>query len=396
MTSSDYELLRRLVGTRTGVRLEPDADTIAELRLRNLADKEGLAGPGDVLARLRDGAGEPFERRVVEALLNGETSFFRDWAPFEALVSAILPAALRRGPAVVWSAACSTGQEPYSVAMLAREELPGPLRVIASDVSRESLARAREGRYSQLEVNRGLPARLLVKHFEKMGAGWRIHEPLRAAVEFREINLIGTLDVPLCDVILLRNVLIYLPIERRREVLDRVRSRLKPEGVLLLGASETMVGVDDGFDIAPIGSVACYRPRVDRRGGLVKHGDPDLADIVRGIWSVTLNLTPTPGRARPAGPLLASSVRFRGGRLVLRCPAGLARKAAAAMFRSAKVSDVEIRDALGELANMTAGNLGSGVLSLPEAGEPGGVESRRMSFDCDGETFEIGVIEDKA
>lgn len=396
MTPADYDLLRRLVGTRTGVRLEPDAGAMAELRLRKLADRDGLAGPGDVLARLRDGAGEPFERRVVEALLNGETSFFRDWAPFEALGSAILPPALRRGETVVWSAACSTGQEPYSVAMLARERLSGRLRILASDVSRESLARAREGRYSQIEVNRGLPARLLVKHFEKTGAEWRLHEALRAAVEFREINLIGTLDVPLCDVILLRNVLIYLPIERRREVLDRVRARLKPEGVLLLGASETTLGVDDGFDIASIGNVACYRPRGGRRGGPVTLGDEDLADVVRAIWSLTLNLTPVPGRERPAGPLLVSSVRFRGGRLVLRCPAALARKAAAAMFRSDQVTEADLRDALGELANMTAGNLGSGVRGLPEAVEPGGAESRRMSFDCAGETFEIGIIEDRA
>ncbi|HEX7900933.1 MAG TPA: CheR family methyltransferase [Planctomycetota bacterium] len=411
LTPLDMQLLGRLVSTRTGVTLDPEGTTIAELRLGGVARKEGLAGPAEILRLLRSGSPNGLERRVVEALLNNETFFFRDLSPFEALRTAILPAALRRAapgePVVVWSAACSSGQEPYSVALAVRESLPDlapRLWVIASDFSRDALARARDARYSQLEVNRGLPAAYLVRHFSKVGPDWRLSDAIRSMVEFREINLIGDLDVPSCDVILLRNVLIYLPLEHRRGVLERVRARLKPDGVLLLGTSETTLGVDDGFDLVAIGPVTCYRPRETRWRSRVKLGEADVEDVVRAIWSLTLGLALGPRKdAGPAAPVVAATVNFTGdfrGRVTLRCAPGLARRAAAAMFRTPieRVTDADVRDAVGELANMTAGNLrmflpGATGLALPRAEEGvGGVDLCRTAFACEGESFDVRIV----
>jgi chemotaxis protein methyltransferase CheR len=405
----DMEFLRQLVSRHTGVTMDQDSAILAEVRLDAVARHEGLTGALDVLRLLRAGPPDGLERRAVEALLNSETFFFRDLAPFEALRE-ILPAALARaapGQTVnVWSAACSSGQEPYSVAIVARESLCdrlSRLRIIASDFSRHALARAREARYSQIEVNRGLPAACLVKYFDKAGPDWRLQEAIRTMVDFREINLMGGLDVPLCDAILLRNVLIYLPLEKRRDVLVRVRARLKPGGVLLLGTSETTLGVDDGFDILPMGGVTGFRARETRRRVPATLGDAAVEDVVRTIWSLTLGLTIALKKgAPPSATDVAATVRLTGawkGGITLRCSAGMARRAAAAMFRvsEAQVTDADLRDAVGELANIAAGNLrsylpGPTALSLPRAenGE-GGAELCRTSFVCEGAAFELRI-----
>lgn len=407
----DMDFLGRLVSTHTGVTIDPDSATLAELRLDTIARKQGLEKAASLLARLRSGPPNGLERQVVEALLNNETSFFRDLSPFDALRDFILPAALRRagaGEAVtVWSAACSTGQEPFSVALLASDALPAALprlRLIASDFSLEALIRARKGVYSQIEVNRGLPAPLLVKYFSKVGPDWRLRDAVRTMVDFRDINLLGGLDVPLCDVILLRNVLIYLPLEHRRAILDRVRSRLKPDGILLLGMSETTLGVDDEFDAVPMGPVTAYKARGGtRRRGPVTLGDADVEEVVRGVWSLTLGLVPVANKeAVPAAPVVAATIRLSGawtGRVTMRCSAALARRAAAAMFRrpAERLTAADLEDAVGELANMTAGNLRSFLpgptgLSLPRAEDaPGDVPLCRTSFVCEGGAFEIGV-----
>lgn len=210
------------------------------------------------------------QRKVVEALANNETSFFRDVYPFEGLRQSIIPELMQRRAGQqclrIWCAACSSGQEPYSVAMLVREHFPAlttwNVQIIGSDLSTEILRRARQGCYGQLDINRGLPARLLVKYFVNVGSGWQLKDEIRRMVEFRNINLIDTWPAlaPL-DVILLRNVLIYFDVTMKKRILQRVRQALRPDGYLLLGGAETTLNLDDMFERVQFERSCCYRLR---------------------------------------------------------------------------------------------------------------------------------------
>ena len=195
-------------------------------------------------------------RVAVEAMTTNETSFFRDVTPFEALKKEVIPQLIARRAAEktlsIWCAASSTGQEPYSLAMLLREHFPvlnsWKLYLMASDISTEVLARARQGKFSQLEVNRGLPASMLVKYFHREGLEWQISDQLRRQIEFREINLAKEWPyIPMLDLVLMRNVLIYFDIKTKKEILEKTRRRLKPDGVLFLGTAETTLNLDDSF-----------------------------------------------------------------------------------------------------------------------------------------------------
>lgn len=166
----------------------------------------------------------------------------------------------------IWCAACSTGQEPYSVAIIVRESLaayPGwSVRIIASDISAQMIARAVEARYNQFEINRGLPAPLLVKHFDKHGLEWQLKEDVRRMVEFRQINLAGHWpSLPTMDVIFIRNVLIYFDVETKRSILAKVRLLMAPDGYLFLGGAETTIHLDECFEQIYFDQASCYRLR---------------------------------------------------------------------------------------------------------------------------------------
>jgi chemotaxis protein methyltransferase CheR len=169
----------------------------------------------------------------------------------------------------VWAAACSSGQEPYSILMTAQDtpELSGwKVDMLATDLSLEMLERARKGEYSQLEVNRGLPATTLVRHFERLGLGWRISPALAAQVQFRQLNLMRPFPaMGKFDVIFLRNVLIYFDLATKRDILRRVRQVLAPDGHLFLGAAEMTMGVDDAWERVPAGRSSVYRIREEQR-----------------------------------------------------------------------------------------------------------------------------------
>lgn len=266
MSEADLRELRDLARRRTGILLGADKDYFVATRAEAVAAREGLA-VGELAARVRRDPDGDLARRTAEALLIHETSFFRDPPAFEALASTVLPSILARREAerslTIWSAACATGQEPYSVAMLLAERFPAlagwRVRLLASDVSGEALDAARAGLYTHLEANRGLPARMLVRHFEREGFGWRLSTALRDRVELRRLNLLEPLPpLPPVDLVLLRNVLIYFDVPLRREVLRRVREALRPDGWLLLGAAETTVFLDDAFEPAP-GAGGFYR-----------------------------------------------------------------------------------------------------------------------------------------
>ena len=271
LTASDHAMLRTLLHQRAGIRLDEGKEYFVEMRLCALATDEGFGSPADVLEVLRtEESWGVLHRRVAEALAIAETSWFRDVHPFDELRRSVLPQLVQRRTAQrelrLWSAACATGQEPYSLAMLLREHFPQlvswRVHLLASDFSTTVLRRAREAVYSQIEVNRGLPAPMLVKYFRKDGLDWRLRDDVRNAVEFREINLTAPWPtLPKQDVVLLRNVLLYFDAPTRRSVLRNVRQVLAPDGLLFLGGGETTLTMDDSFEPVSFGRTVAYKPR---------------------------------------------------------------------------------------------------------------------------------------
>jgi chemotaxis protein methyltransferase CheR len=268
----EFDYIRALVHERAAIVLEPGKSYLVESRLMPLARAEGLATVAELIARLKSARSGRLHRLVVEAMTTNETSFFRDVRPFEALRHVVLPELIARRAAArrlsFWCAAASSGQEPYSLAMLLREHFPQlgdegwTLRLLGSDISEAMVERAREGRYRQLEVNRGLPAALLVKYFDKVGVEWRLREDVRRMVEFFPLNLADDWPpLPPMDVILARNVLIYFDVETKRAVLARMRRLLQPDGYLFLGGAESTLNLDDAFERVMICGAACYRVR---------------------------------------------------------------------------------------------------------------------------------------
>lgn len=249
-----FDTLAELLRTRSGLVIGPDKIYLLDSRLGPIARREKLPDLAALAARLRTPGGERLAREVVEAMTTNESLFFRDGKPFHHFRTQALPrlhAARPPGVALrVWSAAASTGQEPYSLAMILADLRPTlgdrKVEILGTDLAREPLLRAREGLYSQFEVQRGLPVQMLVRHFRKEAQNWRIAEALRAAVTFREWNLLDD-PTPLgqFDVVFCRNVLIYFDPPTKTRVLGTIARRLAPDGVLYLGGAETVLGVTD-------------------------------------------------------------------------------------------------------------------------------------------------------
>lgn len=267
--ASTYAYLQHLLQSRTGTVLERGKEYLIEARLFALAQEEGFGSVNGLLEGLQT---EPetgsLHRRVIEAMLNGETSFFRDFYPFEELRLRLIPDLLakRSGSRTlqIWSAAVASGQEAYSVAMLLREHFPEAadwkVRILATDVSESMLGRARAGRFRQIEVNRGLPAAFLVKYFERIGNEWQIREPVRRMVDFSHLNLAAPWPaLPAMDLLLLRNVLLYFSSDVRRTILQNVRRCLRRDGYLLVGGGETSLVLDRTFEAVRSGKSVFYR-----------------------------------------------------------------------------------------------------------------------------------------
>ena len=257
MTREDMELLAELVRAGAGLMLRPDQAYLIETRLAGVAHAEQLRGTEALLEALRTRPSEALSSAVIEALADHETVFFRDRAVFDHLRAEVLPAmaAVRPGGAVrVWSAACATGQEPYSLAMLAAG-LPGlKLDLCASDLSEPCLEKARTGLYTHFEVQRGLPIAQLLRWFEKTDDAWRVRPELRQTVRWRRFNLLDSMAaLGRFDVILCRNLLLHLTPEVRGDVLHRLAGALAPDGVLVLGAAESASEAADMFEAAPGG-----------------------------------------------------------------------------------------------------------------------------------------------
>lgn len=268
LTSFDLDLVRKLVRERSGIVLGPDKNYLIESRLAPVAKLNGLDSLEQLCLRLRAANSTVLQRQVIEAMTTNETLFFRDSHPFETLTKVVLPDMMTRRQAqkrlTIWCAAASTGQEPYSIAMAIRDQLPSlaswQLRIVATDIAADILARAKAGLYSQLEVSRGLPAPFLARYFTKAGNEWQIKDEVKRMVEFRELNLLESYGaVGTADVVLMRNVLIYFDLEMKRQILGKVRRTLAPDGYFFLGGAETTLNIDESYERLPGDRGGCYR-----------------------------------------------------------------------------------------------------------------------------------------
>jgi chemotaxis protein methyltransferase CheR len=263
VTPLDYEFLRKLLKERSGLDLSPDKQYLVESRLIPLARKVGLPGITELVQKMKSGS-EALTSDVVEAMTTNETFFFRDKIPFDHLRDTMIPELLQarasRRSLRIWCAASSTGQEPYSIAMCLKEIAPAlagwRVELVATDLSQAVLEKSKSGIFSQFEVQRGLPIQMLVKYFAQTGELWQINADIRAMVQYRQLNLLhdfaqlGTFDVIFC-----RNVLIYFDQETKAGIFGRLAKVAEPDGFLVLGAAESVVGISDAF-----------RPHPERRG----------------------------------------------------------------------------------------------------------------------------------
>jgi chemotaxis protein methyltransferase CheR len=278
VTPLDYEFLRKSLKERSGLDLSSDKQYLVESRLMPLARRAGLSGIAEIVQEMKSGS-EALISDVVEAMTTNETFFFRDKIPFENLRDMVLPTMLQarasRRVLRIWCAASSTGQEPYSIAMCLKEfsaALAGwRVEILATDLSQSVLEKSKAGIFSQFEVQRGLPIQMLVKHFTQVGELWQLNADIRAMVQHRQLNLLqdfshlGTFDVIFC-----RNVLIYFDQAAKAGIFDRLAKVIEPDGVLTLGAAESVVGISDAFRPYPQRR-GLYRPNAARvaRAGVV-------------------------------------------------------------------------------------------------------------------------------
>ena len=267
MTPPDYEYLRKLLKDHSGLDLSADKQYLIESRLLPLSRKHGLAGIGDLVQKMKAGSASHISQ-VVEAMTTNETFFFRDKVPFDHFRDSIMPEMLKaragRKSIRIWCAAGSTGQEPYSLAMSLKEMSAATagwrFEIIATDLSQEVLEKSKAGIYSQFEVQRGLPIQMLVKYFKQTGELWQINPDIRAMVQHRQLNLLHDFSaLGVFDVIFCRNVLIYFDQDTKINIFNRLAKSTEPDGFLVLGAAETVVGLTDTFKPFPE-KRGLYRP----------------------------------------------------------------------------------------------------------------------------------------
>nr|WP_249797244.1 MULTISPECIES: protein-glutamate O-methyltransferase CheR [unclassified Bradyrhizobium] len=284
--------MRKFLKDNSGLDLSADKQYLIESRLLPLARKAGFSGIAELVQKLQAGS-RPLITDVVQAMTTNETFFFRDKVPFDHFRDTIMPEVIKaragRRSVRIWCAAGSTGQEPYSLAMCLKEmgaALAGwRIEIIATDLSQEVLEKAKAGVYSQFEVQRGLPIQMLVKYFKQTGETWQINPELRAMIQHRQLNLLhdfaqlGTFDVIFC-----RNVLIYFDQDTKINIFNRLARQIEPDGFLVLGAAETVVGLTDTF-----------RPIAERRG-LYKPNDPRTAAAKPALAGAAPRLAVMAGR----------------------------------------------------------------------------------------------------
>ena len=272
MTTSaeGLQYLRDLVRRRSAIVVEADKNYLVESRLSPIVRELKLAGIDELLVQVKKNEHSALCRKVIEAMTTNETSFFRDIHPWETLKNTILPELIKTRQTSrrlrIWCAAASTGQEPYTIAMVIREHFPElaswDVQILGTDLNATVLDRARAGVYKQLEVNRGLPAAMLIKYFERSGTEWTVKPDLKRMMAFQELNLLERWSLfSMNDVVFMRNVLIYFDTTVKRDILGRVRDKLAPDGFLVLGGAETTINLDEQYAPLRAGSTVVYQPR---------------------------------------------------------------------------------------------------------------------------------------
>jgi chemotaxis protein methyltransferase CheR len=260
MNVSDFELIAQLLKQRSGLALSKDKAYLLESRLNPVARKWNFAGFDELAQAIRTGKDEALLVHVTEAMTTNESFFFRDQKPFEQFTNLVLPHMLEHRAAKktirIWSAACSSGQEPYTLAMLLKEnanKLAGwRIEIVATDLSKEILDKAKEGMYSQFEVQRGLPINLLVKYFKQTGDRWQIDAGIREMVKYQQFNLLGNPStLGRFDVVFCRNVLIYFDPPTKTQIFAKLADIMPEDGFLYLGGAETVLGMSDRFQLMP-------------------------------------------------------------------------------------------------------------------------------------------------
>jgi chemotaxis protein methyltransferase CheR len=270
LAQSDFSFISELVHKQAAIVLEPGKEYLVESRLAPLARAELQGDISDLVVRLQTDRSGALTSKVIDAMTTNETLFFRDGHPFETLRTIVLPELVAARSAErrlsIWCGASSSGPEPYTIAMVLKGVLaahPGfGVELLATDVNEEMLSRTRDGRYSQLEVNRGLPIAMLMQHFERDGTHWQAKADLRAMIKTRNINL--AMPLPRTgpfDLIFMRNVLIYFDHATKRRILTEARKLLRPDGYLFLGGAETTLNIDEGWERVAVGPSSAYRPR---------------------------------------------------------------------------------------------------------------------------------------
>ncbi len=260
MNPTEYDFMVRYLKEKSGLALAPNKEYLLQSRLGPIVREKGLADLSELIAKLRRGMDQALATDVMEAMTTNESFFFRDRTPFDLMKDFMVPSLLENGRALpklrVWCAAASTGQEPYSISILLSEmarDLKGrSTEIVATDISKQVLERAKLGIYSQFEVQRGLPIKLLMKYFKKIDETWQINDAMRSSVKFEFANLLkdfsrlGKFDIVFC-----RNVLIYFDEPTKRDILKRIASVLNPGGFVVLGAAETIMGLSDSLQTVP-------------------------------------------------------------------------------------------------------------------------------------------------
>ena len=266
LTTGNYAFLQDYIHRESGIALGQDKLYLLKSRLLPIMEGERLGSLDELCQRLRSAPTAALRRSVVEAMTTHETLFFRDPAVYDALRTSIIPAIVCARKATrsmrIWSAACSSGQEPYSLAMLLLEAglADWNIEILGTDLSTQILERAAAGSYLQIEVNRGLPAPMLVRYFQRSGLGWLIKSEVRKFMRFAQFDLrhdmrsLGAFDLVLC-----RNVLIYFDVETRKKILSSIRGVLRPGGYFLMGSSETTFNLDDNFVRSTCGTITVYQ-----------------------------------------------------------------------------------------------------------------------------------------
>ncbi len=273
MKPEEFEFFSDLLRDRSGVSLDAGKEYLVEVRLEPLVGQTGLASLSDLFEALRDSRDKDLENQAVELMMTHETSFFRSGRPFEILSEFVIPTLLdvhaSERKLRIWSAGCSHGQEPYSIAMVLKESHPEladwTIDLLGTDLSETALGRAREGSYSELEMRRGLPVALREKYFSKTGIRWQINDDIRSMVDFQNLNLIdANTSLPTANIVFMRNVLIYFGLDLQCQIMARLHDALSPSSYLFLGSSETTFDLDTRFDrVDEVTRSGCYRVKDD-------------------------------------------------------------------------------------------------------------------------------------